>query len=164
MEKNMKKIIIISILSALVLTGCGSNSSGKSSSSSSEAAVTETTAADTNTEPVLTFRMGDAPDGEIILTEKNIVEAKPVYGTNPENRQEVCVSLKLDKEGKIAFADATAEAAQNGSLISIWYNGELISAPKVYAPITDGSAIISGNFDINSATELADKIAQNVPE
>ncbi|HRR77156.1 MAG TPA: hypothetical protein P5191_10160 [Ruminococcus sp.] len=152
----MKKILALSILSALVLTGCGST--GKSSSSSSETTVAETTDADIETEPILTFRMGTDPNGEIILTEKNVVTAEPLIMQEPNGEQNYGISLMFDEEGKNTFADVTSEAAQNNIPISIWYDGELISSPTVNAPITDGKAIISGDFTLDSATELANKI------
>ena len=42
--------------------------------------------------------------------------------------------------------------------LSIWFDNELISSPKVTAPITNGEAIITGNFDADSAAELANAI------
>ena len=52
------------------------------------------------------------------------------------------VEITLDEVGKEAFGKATTE--HTGEVISILINGELISAPKVQEPITDGKCIISG--------------------
>ena len=66
------------------------------------------------------------------------------------------VSLKLTKTGASKFAEATARL--KGQVISIWMDDIEISAPTVNDTITNGEAIISGNFDADSAKELADKI------
>ena len=68
------------------------------------------------------------------------------------------VQLKLTSAGKAKFAEATARLAQTQGVISIWLDDEMISAPTVNTAITDGNAIISGDFDAESSQDLADKI------
>lgn len=67
------------------------------------------------------------------------------------------VQLKLTDSGKTKFAEATARLAGSGS-ISIWLDDTMISNPTVNEAITNGEAIISGNFDADGAQDLADKI------
>jgi protein-export membrane protein SecD len=65
------------------------------------------------------------------------------------------VSLELNDSGKEKFSKATAKI---GSVISIWMDNTLISKPVVHSQITDGKAEISGSFDAESATKLANQI------
>jgi protein-export membrane protein SecD len=110
----------------------------------------------------LTFREGaqqdpttGAPSGEtltnIILEGKDV---KSAHAGIDENNQYV-VSLELNDSGKEKFSQATAKI---GSVISIWMDNTLISKPVVHSRITDGRAEISGSFDVESATKLANQI------
>ena len=74
---------------------------------------------------------------------------------NTENN-EYMVLLELNSDGKQKFADITEEYL--GKAISIYRDDTLLSAPTVQAHITDGSAQITGNFDAESATKLANQI------
>lgn len=68
------------------------------------------------------------------------------------------VQLELTDAGKTKFAEATSALAGTGEVISIWLDDQMISSPTVNTAITDGHAIIEGDFDAESAQELADKI------
>ncbi len=119
---------------------------------------------------VLTFREGYEIDSEgkmtgvtaekVLVEGKNVEEAIARYGpTNDTGTNEHYVSLKLDSVGSKAFGEATALiAAQTGGTISIWMDEEMISNATVKNAITGGQAIISGNFTLESATALANKI------
>ncbi|MEG2914867.1 MAG: SecD/SecF family protein translocase subunit [Oscillospiraceae bacterium] len=109
----------------------------------------------------LTFRKGaerdndGAPAGEtlsnVVLDGVDIKEAfASVDGTK------YMVVLHLNDSGKEKFSTATAEMI--GQQISIWMDNKMISAPQVGTQITDGQAIISGNFTPEEATKLAEKI------
>ncbi len=116
---------------------------------------------------ILTFRKGGEtdkdgkPTGEtetVILEGKNVKEAKALYGPVSETSGNIhYVSLELDSVGAKAFGDATTELAGKGA-ISIWMDNEMISYANVNTAITDGKAVISGNFTEASAKELANKI------
>ena len=92
-------------------------------------------------------------DGSVILDGTHVVSAEAGSQRNEMNNTEYIVSLEFDKEGTKAFGDATT--ANVGNTISIVYDGETISAPRVNEPITDGKCVISGDFTIESAQELA---------
>ena len=92
-------------------------------------------------------------DGSVILDGTHVVSAEAGSQRNEMNNTEYIVSLEFDKEGTKAFGDATT--ANVGNTISIVYDGEIISAPRVNEPITDGKCVISGDFTIESAQELA---------
>jgi SecD/SecF fusion protein len=117
----------------------------------------------------LTFREGadiDQNTGRWLgVTAENIVlEGKDVQNATPRYYQDQTqgyiwsVSLQLTPDGAKKFADATARLAPNKEQISIWMDEECFSAPVVQAVISNGQAEITGNFDADSAKELADKI------
>ncbi|WP_295067759.1 protein translocase subunit SecD [Ruminococcus sp.] len=118
---------------------------------------------------VLTFRKGtdtttdengnEVPSGEIVLVGDDIASAKRIYGQLEEGKDyENYVSLTLNDSGTEKFADATRELAGSSTPISIWMDNTLISAPSVNDAITGGKAQITGNFDEESATKLANQI------
>ncbi len=69
---------------------------------------------------------------------------------------QVVVNLQFDDEGTKLFSELTA--ANLNKPIAIFLDGEIISAPTVQNTITDGRAIISGNFTADSAKELATRL------
>ncbi len=117
---------------------------------------------------MLTFRKGSSSDLssgqtqedlELVLTGKDVASARAGYQRESSNGDyEYVVQLTLNDSGKEAFKNATAEAAPTKGQISIWMDDIEISAPQVNDTIADGSAIITGNFDAESAKALADKI------
>ena len=117
---------------------------------------------------VLTFRKGtdtttdedgnEVPSGEIVLQGEDITSAVGGIVSQEGKEIEYGVSLELSKSGTEKFADATSELAGSSTPISIWMDNTLISAPTVNSAITNGRAQITGNFDIESATKLANQI------
>jgi protein-export SecD/SecF family membrane protein len=67
------------------------------------------------------------------------------------------VSLSFNREGREAFARATADNV--GKRLSIFINDELVISPNVQGAITDGNAIITGNYTFEQANDLAVKIS-----
>ena len=118
---------------------------------------------------VLTFREAYEVDDEglptgvtaenIILQGSDVKAATAVYGSlDGTSAAEWYVSLELNASGKDAFATATTKLATTKGVISIWLDDYCFSAPTVQAAITDGKAVINGDFDPESATALANKI------
>jgi preprotein translocase subunit SecD len=66
------------------------------------------------------------------------------------------VSLQFNDSGKSLFADLTAKNV--GKRVAILLDGAIITAPTVQEPITDGKAIISGQFTIEEAKILATRL------
>jgi len=66
------------------------------------------------------------------------------------------VSLAFNDEGKKLFADITKENV--GKLVAIYLDGEPISIPRVQQEITEGTAVISGDFDFKEAKLLAQRL------
>ncbi len=91
------------------------------------------------------------------LTGKNLDDARPTpnqAGTGWE------VALRFDEEGGKKFAELTQAVAGTGRSLGIFLDDNLVSAPVVGVEfattgITGGAAVITGNFDIDSANDLA---------
>ncbi|MEG0541119.1 MAG: SecD/SecF family protein translocase subunit [Angelakisella sp.] len=111
---------------------------------------------------LLTFREGldmDAqgnPTGKVVLEGKDLVKAELGFTQNQVGASVPVVQFKLTPEGGTKFAEATA--ANVGKTISIWMDETLISAPNVESAITGGEGIITGQFTVESAQDLATKI------
>jgi len=91
------------------------------------------------------------PDGVEIVTGANLIRARAER--NPEMTPYPFVSIEFDSEGAKLFGDATAKFLNEP--IAIVLDDEIISSPVVRAVITDGQAVIEGNFDIEEAANLA---------
>lgn len=63
------------------------------------------------------------------------------------------VALEFNPEGAKLFAQASKDFLNKK--IAILLDGQLLTAPTVQTVITDGRAVISGNFDSKSAKELS---------
>ncbi len=101
---------------------------------------------------MLTFCEGSESNEKVLLNGTDVDTATAGYTT--ENGY--IVSLKLTNEGAKKFADATNRL--KGQVISIWMDDYMFSAPTVNDAITDGNAMISGNFTAEEAEDLASKI------
>jgi protein-export membrane protein SecD len=66
------------------------------------------------------------------------------------------VGIEFDTEGTKLFADLTKENV--GKQIAIFLDGQVISAPTVQTAITDGKAVITGNFTLDEAKKLAQRL------
>ena len=102
----------------------------------------------------MVFRKGSTVDGEVILTGDDVVSATPGY----DEKNGYVVQLEFSAEGTKAFGAATTELAPEKGVISIWLDDAAISVATVQTAITDGRAIIEGNFDQDSVTTLSNQI------
>lgn len=64
-----------------------------------------------------------------------------------------CVSFKLNSKGTKLFAESTSQNI--GRRLAIILDNLIVTAPMINVAITQGSGIISGNFTIDSANEVA---------
>lgn len=90
----------------------------------------------------------------VVITGNDIKDAKAVYSTDPITKmQQPVVSLELNPEGAKKFATATTNNVDK--IIAILLDENIISAPKVSEPITDGKCQISGRMTMEEAADLA---------
>jgi len=86
----------------------------------------------------------------IILSGENLTNAQPTF----DNRNnETIVTFTLDRLGSKKFGRATTKNV--GKRLAIILDNKIISAPTIREPILGGNGQISGNFDFQSATDLA---------
>ncbi len=100
------------------------------------------------------------PKGNIVVTGENIKKSDPAYQEDrTTGKQEAVVSLEFDSEGAKKFSQATRELSKKTNvqekIIYIVLDDEVISSPVVNDSITDGKAIIEGDFAIEEASNLA---------
>lgn len=98
-------------------------------------------------------------DGSVVLTGSEVADASAGnYSDQTTGSSQYVVELNLTDEGTQAFAAATEEAQANSETIAIYYDGELVSVPRVNEVITDGRAQITGMTDYEEAENLASTI------
>ncbi|MGI9451673.1 MAG: protein translocase subunit SecD [Geminicoccaceae bacterium] len=79
---------------------------------------------------------------------ENLVNAQPTYQQN-----QPVVSFTFDNVGARKFGNITRDHVNE--LLAIVLDEKVISSPRINEPILGGSGIISGNFTVESANELA---------
>lgn len=97
----------------------------------------------------------DSPQITKLTKETNLTgkDVKKATFTFNKNTGEPAVSLTFSPDGAKKFGDITTRNV--GKQVGIAIDNFLISAPVVQQPITDGNAIITGNFTTDSARRLA---------
>ena len=70
---------------------------------------------------------------------------------------EPLVTVTFSPEGSDLFAEITK--AHVGEQLGIFLDGEMLSAPVINEPITGGTAVISGNFELEEARSLAKNLS-----
>ncbi|MCK5490868.1 MAG: protein translocase subunit SecD, partial [Candidatus Pacebacteria bacterium] len=73
-----------------------------------------------------------------------------------QNTNEAEVQLQFNSEGKDLFGEITKRSV--GKKVAIYLDDMPISIPVVNEPITDGKAVISGNFSIEEAKMLVQRL------
>lgn len=91
--------------------------------------------------------------GKVIATGADVVEARPSfdYNDNP------AVMFRMSAAGARAFGEHTR--AHIGEPIGIVFDGRLITAPRVMEPILGGNGMVTGQFTVAEATDMAAAIA-----
>ncbi len=87
------------------------------------------------------------------LSGEHLKKAQVVFDPNAQTPQ---VSLEFNSQGKEIFKQLTTDNV--GKVIGIFLDGEVISAPRVNEPIVGGNAVISGNFGIQEAKVLSQRL------
>ena len=95
-------------------------------------------------------------ESTIILQGSDIESAEPAMYDDGTGRMSYVVNVTMSDEGAQKFAEATERLT--GQVISIWMDDVMISNPVVNEAITGGECSITGNFDAQSASKLANQI------
>jgi preprotein translocase subunit SecD len=88
------------------------------------------------------------------LTGKNLKDAHVEYKTQGLSNPEV--AIQFDDEGAKLFADLTKKNL--GKRMAILIDGQIVSAPTVQSEITNGQAVITGNFTQKEAKDLVSRL------
>jgi preprotein translocase subunit SecD len=96
-------------------------------------------------EPGLFYTLDAAP----VVTGEELTDARPDFDQNGRP----AVSFRFNPTGARKFGDYTAQNI--GQLFAIVLDNEVISAPVIQSHIPGGSGIITGNFTVESSTNLA---------
>jgi len=88
------------------------------------------------------------------LTGAYLTSAQLQFGNGSSGvSQEAVVVVNFNSQGAKLFSDITS--ANVGRQLAIFLDSNVISAPVIQEKITDGTAVVSGNFTPQSAKELA---------
>jgi SecD/SecF fusion protein len=90
---------------------------------------------------------GAAIDGE------RVIDARPESGDRGSN---MGVTLLMDAQGAATWALLTAQCARDQNReVAIVLDSDVVSAPRVISPITEGRSSITGNYTVQEATDFA---------
>ena len=101
----------------------------------------------------LTFRN---PSGETVMDGSAVEKATAGIDQSKDSAGQYIVQLELNSEGAQTFAQVTQQYLNQQ--IGIYMDETQLSNPTVQSVISDGHAQITGNFDAESATKLANQI------
>ena len=99
-------------------------------------------------------------NGSILVqgTDVKDAQAGTTRTNNTLQNSVYAVDLVMTEEGRERFAQATENARDKNETLAIYYDGNIISAPKVNVAITDGNAQISPIESYEKAESLASTI------
>lgn len=99
------------------------------------------------------YMIKEGPGGKSPLQGDVVVNAS--QSPNPVTG-EPAVNLRMNSKGAKKWAEITTKAANDGNReVAIVLDDEVVSAPRVNGPITQGSSEISGEFTVQEASDLA---------
>ena len=118
--------------------------------------------------PILDFREEGELDAANIVTEDNMMpvvwKQTELTGRNLSNASVAFdpnsgapeISLQFDGEGAKLFEEITGRNVNKR--VGIFLDGSVLTAPTVQAKISDGKAVITGNFKLDEAKQLATRL------
>lgn len=107
----------------------------------------------TSAEPQPTSEITGTVSTQIYHTVMTGSALKTVQVTADQLTNEPQVAFELTSEGSVIFKEFTERNV--GKVLAIVLDKQVISAPSIRNPITDGQGVISGQFTIESANALA---------
>lgn len=102
-----------------------------------------------------TSRLINSTDGEtLVISRKPVVGGENLIDAQPSFQEgDPVVSFKFNGLGGKKFGEATKNNI--GERLAIVLDNEVISAPVIQSAILGGNGVISGNFTVKSASDLA---------
>jgi len=96
-----------------------------------------------------------AEEGAVLVRKRVLVSGDMLTNAQQDYDQygKAAVNFRFDSQGAKRFASATTQNV--GKRFAIILDGKVISAPVINSPIPGGSGIITGNFTVASANDLA---------
>ena len=88
-------------------------------------------------------------DKKVLVGGENLVDAKGSF----DQTEGHAVSFRFDTDGAQKFGRITSD--NTGRRLAVVLDGVVITAPRINSAITGGSGIITGNFNAQSAADLA---------
>ncbi len=88
------------------------------------------------------------------LSGKNLKSASVQFKTQGLSEPEV--GLKFDDAGTKLFADITKNNI--GKRVAIFLDGSIVTAPTVQSEVSNGEAVITGNYTLNEAKNLVKRL------
>ncbi|MBY0449385.1 MAG: protein translocase subunit SecD [Cyanobacteria bacterium] len=82
--------------------------------------------------------------------------SKAQVGTGQGN--EWIIGFELNAKGSEKFGNVTTELANGHQPLGIFFDGEMVSAPRVNEPILQGRGMITGDFTHESAKSIVDTL------
>lgn len=156
----MKKlcIIIIAVVTALTFSACYDNahqsSSEKSTVAETTQAVTEEIDVSVHTNLSGNVEFQDS-DGAVIIN-VNDIKSVQIQINDASGFNDYSILFTFTDEGAQKFSDFTT--LNEGEVLNVTVDGEIISSPIINEPITDGVAVIEGNFTAEEVTVILNKI------
>lgn len=156
----MKKlcIIITAVATALSFSACYGNhlqsSSEKVTVAETTHAVTENVDVSVHTNLKGSVKFIDS-EGATILGIDDI-ESVQIQKFDPSSLIDYSILFTFTDEGAQKFSDFTTQ--HQGEILNVIVDGETISSPVINAPITDGAAVIEGDFTAKDVTIILNKI------
>ncbi|HEV7414736.1 MAG TPA: protein translocase subunit SecDF, partial [Tianweitania sediminis] len=89
-------------------------------------------------------------ENRVIVAGENLTDAQPSLD---QTNNQWTVSFRFDNQGATRFGQATQQNV--GRLFAIILDNQVVSAPQIREPILGGQGQISGNFNAQSASDLA---------
>lgn len=100
------------------------------------------------------LKSGDDQEGVLVVKKKIIVQGDQLNNAQAQFQEgEPVVHFSFNHLGAKKFAEATTK--NRGRRLAIVLDGKILSAPVINGPITGGEGVVSGNFTVEAATELA---------
>ena len=103
---------------------------------------------------VTSLPMREDPNDRLPINRRPLLTGEMLVTANPTFQDGApIVSFRLNSVGAKKFCDVTRDNVNRPFAVVL--DGEIITAPRINEPICGGSAVITGNFTVQEASDLA---------